>query len=239
MNKQERKELRKIKRQNNILKYGARLPKYTRGEEIFNAVTHIVGGAFGIIALIVGTYYSAVNLKDALSIISMIILGLSIIVLYTMSAIYHFLYINKGKLVFRVFDHCTIYFLIIGTYFPACFILLRNYFPLNLIIFLTVTILSILGIVFNAVMMGKKPVNILSQILYIICGWGIIIAYPQMEETIGLVNTLLIVFGGVSYTVGVIFFALGNKIRYFHPIWHIFDLIGTFLQFLGILLYIV
>ena len=102
------------------------LPIYTKGEEIFNAVSHIVGGAFGIIALILGLVFAILKGHDAFSIISVIIYGASIILLYTMRAIYHFLRRNRAKKVFRIFDHCTIYLLIAGTYTPICVILLRH-----------------------------------------------------------------------------------------------------------------
>lgn len=102
------------------------LPSYTKGEEIFNAVSHIVGGAFGIIALILGLVFTIQEGHDGWSILSVIIYGVSIILLYTMSSIYHFLRRNKAKRVFRIFDHCTIYLLIAGTYTPICVILLRH-----------------------------------------------------------------------------------------------------------------
>lgn len=127
------------------------LPKYTRGEEIFNAVSHIVGGALGIGALVVGIVFAALK-TDKIGVISMIIFGLSIMILYTMSAIYHFLFINKAKKVFRVFDHCTIYLLIAGTYTPICLITLRNEWIWGYLILGIVWFLAILGIVFNAIM---------------------------------------------------------------------------------------
>lgn len=214
------------------------LPKYTRGEEIFNAVSHIVGGSLGIGALVVGIVFAALK-TDKIGVISMIIFGLSIMILYTMSAIYHFLFINKAKKVFRVFDHCTIYLLIAGTYTPICLITLRNEWIWGYLILGIVWFLAILGIVFNAIMLDKKPVKIMSQILYIIMGWGIVAAIKLLVKNMALPGVILIIAGGVCYTVGVIFYALGKKVKYFHSIWHLFDLFGTILQYMGILLYAV
>ena len=89
------------------LTYSKELPKYTKGEEIFNAVSHIVGGGFGVVALVIGLVVAAIH-SNAYGVVSMAIYGSSMILLYTMSAIYHFLRPNKAKKVFRIFDHCTI-----------------------------------------------------------------------------------------------------------------------------------
>ena len=109
--KEELKE-EKIKEKNEYHEEMAKyFPPYTRGEEIFNAVSHIVGGALGILALVIGVVFAVIYQKTTGAILSMIFFGLSIMLLYTMSAIYHFLYPNKAKRVFRIFDHCTMYYL--------------------------------------------------------------------------------------------------------------------------------
>lgn len=212
-------------------------PPYTRGEEIFNAVTHIVGGALGIVALVVGVIYAAIYQKTSAAVISMVFFGLSIMLLYTMSSIYHFLYPNRVKKIFRIFDHCTIYLLIAGTYTPVCFVILADHSPWNYVLFAGIQFLALIGVVFNAIMLDKKPVKVLSQILYLVMGWTIAFFLPWISEAISLPGTIMIFAGGLAYTVGVIFYALGKKVRYFHAIWHLFDLAGTILQFLGILLY--
>lgn len=212
------------------------LPVYTRGEEIFNAVTHIVGGVLGIVALIVGVIFAHLD-TDAVGVLAMIVFGLSIMILYTMSAIYHFLFINKAKKVFRVFDHCTIYFLIAGTYTPICLITLRSEEPWWWIILTAIWVLAALGIVLNATMLNRKTVKVISQILYLVMGWGIVAAIGLLVKNMSLPGVILIFAGGICYTVGVIFYALGRKVKYMHSVWHIFDLFGTVLQYLGILLY--
>lgn len=232
--KKSTKEIKKIEKEKKRESLARFFPKYTRGEERFNAITHIFGGVLGIVGLVVGVFYSA-KYCDAVAVLSMVIFGVSIMSLYTMSAIYHFLYINKAKKVFRVFDHCTIYFLIAGTYTPICLITLPQ--PWGYIILGIIWALAVLGIVINATMLNRKWVKVTSQILYLVMGWGIACATPLLLQNMATPGVILIFAGGISYTVGVIFYALGRKIKYFHSIWHIFDILGTVFQYLAILLY--
>ena len=213
------------------------LPKYTKGEEIFNAVSHIVGGAFGILALVIGVIYAALY-SNAVAIVSMVIFGVAMILLYTMSAIYHFLRPNRAKKVFRIFDHCTIYLLIAGTYTPFCLIALEGVLQ-GYIILGIVWSISIVGITLNAVNMHWKAVKILSQISYIALGWCILFAFIPLLNALSLLEFWLLVGGGLAYTIGAIFFAFGSKCRYIHSVWHLFVILGTVLQFTSILLYII
>lgn len=214
------------------------LPFYTKGEEIFNAVSHIVGGAFGIIALILGLVFTIQEGHDGWSILSVIIYGVSIILLYTMSSIYHFLRRNKAKRVFRIFDHCTIYLLIAGTYTPICVILLRHEWW-GILLLILVWVAAIVGITFNAINMHKTSIKVLSMILYIVMGWCVIfLIVPLLKIWYGP-GFWFLLGGGISYTVGVIFYAFGKKAKYIHSIWHLFVFLGTVLQFIAILKYII
>ena len=130
-------------------KYSKELPNYTKGEEIFNAVSHIVGGAFGIVALVLGVVFACLY-SDSYGIVSMSIYGASMILLYTMSSIYHFLRRNKAKKVFRIFDHCTIFLLIAGTYTPYCLVTLRQTGAWGWSLFGVVWLFAVLGIIFNS-----------------------------------------------------------------------------------------
>lgn len=207
-------------------------PLYTKGEEIFNAVSHIVGGAFGLIALVVLLIYSYPNGKYMAAVSAF---GLSIIILYTMSALYHFLPNGGGKKVFRIFDHCTIFLLIAGTYTPFCVIALENN-PLGMWILIVEWFLAVLGITGNAIAMNNKVIKGFSMSFYCVMGWLILIAFKPLLESISLASFLLLLFGGIAYTVGIIFYAFGKKVKYFHSVWHLFDLAGTVLQFASILL---
>lgn len=214
------------------------LPMYSKGEEIFNAVTHIVGGGFGIIVLLLCTIFGVKNNHSPLEIFGFVIYGISMILLYTMSSIYHFLRRNKAKKLFRIFDHCTIYFLIAGTYTPICLSVLKNNIWGNIILGL-VWICSIIGIVFNAINMHKKSIKILSMILYVVMGWCIILAIKPLLDSWSIQGFMWMLVGGIAYTVGIIFYGLGKNHKYIHSIWHLFVLLGTILQFIAIFVYII
>ncbi len=211
------------------------VPLYTKGEEIFNAVSHIVGGSLGLIALIVLLCYAVPDVAAALSVS---VFGISVIVLYTMSALYHFLPNGAGKRVFRIFDHCTIFLLIAGTYTPFCVIALGGTYY-GLIILIAEWVCAVLGITGNAIAMGNKWIKGLSMALYVIMGWMILIAFIPLLENISLACFILLLAGGLAYTVGIAFYAFGKKVKYFHSVWHLFDIAGTALQFVSILLMLV
>ena len=240
--KEERKRMRELpKQQKRELQISQRkalgLPYYTYGEELMNAISHIVGGAFGIIALITGVYYAAINNMSAGAITAMAFFGFSIIFLYTMSSIYHFLNVNKAKKVFQYIDHSTIFVLISGTYVPVCTIMLTSIYPYNFVVLGIVVLLSIVGISLVSTMMDKMAVKIVSHTLYLVIGWLIIFFYTPLVNQNGLPAVILFILGGVSYSLGAIIYAIGKYKKYFHFIFHIFCLAGTILQFLGVLLY--
>ena len=204
---------------------------YTKGEEIFNAVSHIVGGAFGVaawIALCIFAYPSAAAM------VATSVFCCSIIVLYTMSALYHFLPNGRAKGVFRIFDHCTIYLLIAGTYTPYCIIALGGT-ALGIATLAIEWACAAAGITMNAIAMNKKIVKGISMALYLIMGWLALALYPFAAGLLSTASLLLLLFGGIAYTAGIGFFAFGKKVPYFHAVWHLFVILGTVLQFLSIL----
>ena len=205
---------------------------YSKGEEIFNAVSHIVGGALGLIAWIVGmvfAYPSAVNM------IAMSVFGASIVVLYTMSALYHFLPSGRAKGVLRIFDHCTIFLLIAGTYTPYCLIALGGT-PVGLSILIVEWVCAVGGITMNAIAMNNKVVKGISMALYLVMGWMVVLGFGVLVNVLSAASFWLLLGGGLAYTGGIVFFALGKKVKYFHSVWHLFDIAGTALQFVSILL---
>ena len=215
---------------------GKELPQYTKGEEIFNAVSHIVGGAFGIVALILGIVYGIKYHHDALGMLGIVFYGVSMILLYTMSSIYHFLRRNKAKKVFRIFDHCTIYLLIAGTYSPICLITLRDSI-MGIILFSIVWGCAIIGITANAINMYALPIKILSMIMYLAMGWCVVFAIKDLMQLMPIQEFWWILAGGIAYTIGCIFYGIGAKKKYIHSVWHLFVLLGTILQFVGIFAY--
>lgn len=205
---------------------------YTRGEEIFNAVSHIVGGAFGLAVLALGlvfAYPSAANMA------AMAAFGVCVITLYTMSALYHFLPDGRAKGVFRIFDHCTIFLLIAGTYTPICVVVL-GMTPIGIGVLAGEWICAAGGITMNAIAMKNKVIKGLSMALYFVMGWAALAILPFVLGKVSAASLWLLLAGGVAYTGGIVFFAFGKRVRYFHSVWHLFDLAGTLLQFLAILL---
>ncbi len=201
------------------------LPNYTRGEEIFNMVTHIVGGGIGVITLALCVIIAALS-GNVAGIICGSIFGASMIILYTSSSIYHGLKPCVGKKVFQVLDHCTIYLLIAGTYTPMLVCCLAKEHPINAYITLAVVWgLTALSITLTAIDIEKYKV--FSMISYVGMGWAIIFSIKQLFDTIGPIGFALILGGGILYTVGVIFFKVGVKKKYFHSIFHIFVLLGS------------
>lgn len=216
--------------------YSKRLPGFSKGEELFSAISHIIGGGLGIAALVLCIVIAAKN-GTPLGILSMLVYGISLIVMYAMSSIYHFLNINCAKAVFRILDHCTIFVLIAGTYTPFCLITLRGT-PQGIGILIFVWSLAILGVTFNAINMHWFAVKLFSQISYIFMGWCILFAFDLLILKLSFMGILLLLLGGISYTVGALFFAFGRKIKYMHPLFHLFVLMGTIFQFFSIILYV-
>ena len=214
------------------------LPKYTKGEEIFNMVTHICGGALGIIAIVLLSIFGAIH-KNPYGIVSGIIFGVSMILLYTMSSIYHGLSPKlKAKKVFQVFDHCAIFVLIAGSYTPFCLCTLREYDPkIGWSILGIIWFTAILGIIFNSI--DIKKYKILSMICYLLMGWCIIIKASILPNLLTNAGFLLLLAGGIVYSIGAILYGIGKKKKYIHSIFHIFIFLGTLLHFLCILLFVI
>ena len=213
------------------------LPTYTKGEEIFNMVSHIVGGALGIVITVLCIIVSAIH-KNAYAVVSSTIYGASVIILYTMSSIYHGLSPKcKGKKVMQVLDHCTIFLLIAGSYTPFALCTFREYDAvIGWSIFGGLWAATILGIVLNSI--DLKKYKVFSMICYLGMGWTIIVKANLLPMLLGVKGTVLLVLGGIAYTLGTIFYGLGRKKKYMHSIFHLFILAGTILQFFCIIFYV-
>lgn len=212
------------------------LPNYTTGEEIMNMVTHIVGGALGVVVLVL-CVIRAVWSGSVLNIVGCSIYGVSIVTLYTISSVYHGLRPEMAKKVLQVLDHCTIYFLIAGTYTP---ILLSAFVPIYPMIgwglLAAEWILATLAAALTAV--DLKKYTVFSMICYIGMGWGIIFFIPQTIELLTVPGFVWLLSGGIAYTIGAIFYGIGAKKHWIHSVFHIFVVIGSLLQFLAIYLYV-
>ena len=215
------------------------LPPYTRGEEIMNMTTHIVGAAMGIVALVL-CVIKAVLAHNVYGVVGGAIFGATMIILFTMSSIYHGLRPNlMAKKVFQVIDHCAIFILISGTYTPIVLCTLREANPaLGWTYFGIVWAVALFGIALNAV--DLKKYSTFSLICYLALGWFIIFNIKTVALGIGLGGMVLLAGGGIAYTIGAVLYAIGKKknTRYIHSVFHIFVDIGSLLHFLCILLYV-
>ena len=214
------------------------MPDYTRGEEIANMVTHIVGGALGVVALVLCAVFGAKH-HSAWSVVSGCVFGVCMIELYTISSVYHGLRPHLlGKRVLQVLDHCSIFLLIAGTYTPFALCTIREYNPaLGWTLFGVIWGLAALGITFNAI--DLKRYDKFSMACYLLMGWAIVVRIDLIYRLIGPGGFWLLLSGGLAYTVGAVLYIIGRKRRYAHSAFHVFVFAGSLLHFLCIVLYVI
>lgn len=203
--------------------------RYTLGEEIFNSVSHGVGALLAIAGTVVLIVMSALY-TDPWGIVSGSIYGGTLIILYTMSTLYHALTNEKAKYVMRIMDHATIFLLIAGTYTPITLYSLRG--PLGWVLFGFIWAAAILGIVFNSIDLEKYKK--ISLVCYIVMGWAIVVAIVPLIKSLPAISLIFLLAGGLTYSVGIIFYAI-KKIKYFHSVWHLFTVGGSVLHYFAIL----
>ena len=212
-----------------------KLPSYCRGEEIMNMVTHIVGGGMGVLILALCVLRAALN-HNWYGCVGAAIYGICMVALYTMSSVYHGLRPGTAKRVMQVLDHCTIYFLIAGTYTVIALSSLRSVSPSLCRIVLAIEWgLAAVAVTLTAI--DLKKYEVFSMICYIGMGWCVAFFLPQTMEALTLPGFLWLLSGGIAYTVGAILYGIGYKKPWFHSVFHIFVLMGSLLQFLAIFLY--
>ena len=212
------------------------LPDYLRGEEIMNMVTHITGAGIGLGVLVL-CILKAAETGGALRILTAAVYGTTMVTLYTMSSIYHGLRPSTGKKVMQVIDHCTIYFLIAGTYTPILVNAIVPEFPrLGWGLLALEWGLGILAATLTAI--DLRCYNAFSMVCYIFMGWAIIFFVPQAVAGLSAAGFGLTLAGGIAYTVGAVLYGIGSKVRWMHSVFHIFVVMGSLLQFLAIFLYV-
>ena len=204
----------------------------TLGEEIANSITHGIGVALSVVALVLLVVFAS-KYGDIWRIVSFSVYGATLFFLYLASTLYHSFTNKRVKSFFRILDHSSIYLLIAGTYTPVTLVSMRG--PWGWTIFGLIWAMAIGGIITKIFLMGKY--KIVSVILYVVMGWFIIIAFKPMLQMVpkGLIIWLFI--GGASYTLGLIFYAR-KKVPYFHFIWHLLVLGGSISHFLGMLIHL-
>ena len=201
-----------------------------------NMVTHIIGGILGVIFLVMCVWRSMMN-ADFPALLASLIYGFSLVALYTMSSVYHGLRPSTGKRVMQVLDHCTIYFLIAGTYTPIALMALAPEYPVigwGLLIFQWA--LTALAVTLTAI--DLKKYTVFSMICYIGMGWAVIFFIPQTLQVLGSDGFGWLLSGGIVYTLGSILYGIGSKKPWFHSVFHIFVVLGSVLQMISILFYV-
>lgn len=213
------------------------LPLYTRGEEVFNMVSHIVGGAMGVTAIVLCSIFAALH-GNVYGVVSGVIFGVTMLVLYTMSSIYHGLKPHlMAKKVFQVIDHCSIYILIAGTYTPIALCTIREYStPGGWVLFGIIWAMAILGITLDSV--DLKKYKIFSMVCYLVMGWCIVVRVNLIISLLGWGAFALLLSGGIAYTVGAVFYGVGVNKKWMHSVFHLFCVVGSVLHFLLILIYV-
>lgn len=218
------------------------LPAYTRGEERFNMVSHIVGAAFGVTALALCVVFSALK-GDVWAVVSSAIYGTSLILLYTMSSVYHGLSdrVPMAKKVMQVMDHCSIYALICGSYTPILLCAVRRVSPgWGWGLFGVVFGLCGLCTVFTAIDLHKYAP--LSMFCYVGVGWSVVFAIKPVLASVSLPGILWLVGGGIAYSLGAVLYVRGGRrgsAAYTHSVFHLFVLLGSLCQFFCIFFYVI
>ena len=202
--------------------------KYQIINEVLNAVTH------GIAALLSLFCFNLLmdRAHTTLDYVAFAIYGSSLFLLFFSSTLFQSLIFTKAKKVFQVFDHCSIYLLIAGTYTPFCLLVVQGMAGLILLSVIWTT--AVIGIIYKSLRLTKtNKVSKVSTIIYNVMGWAIIVVLPKLYQNIDLTGLLLLVAGGIAYSVGSLFYSMKNR-RFTHVIWHLFVMLGAALMFFAI-----
>lgn len=208
-----------------------KIPNYTLGEELINSISHGVGAILSIIGLVIMIFKSLGD--NNLSFIACLIYGISLILLYLVSCLYHALSPKlKAKKILRLLDHCNVFLLEAGTFTPVCLILIGG--EIGFIYFLIIWFLTILGIVLNFINVDKY--QMVSLILHLLIGWSVIFLLKELISNLNLVGLILLFGGGIFYSIGAFLYKIGATKKYMHSIFHFFCLVGSIFHFLMVFL---
>jgi len=197
-------------------------------EEVFSAITHGIGIILGIIGLILLLNFAGRN-GNALKEVGFTVFGVSVILSYLVSTLYHSLIFTKAQKVFKILDHCSIYVLIAGTYTPFALIALKG--QSGIALFVIVWIFAILGIILKSLFIHRFMK--LSLVLYLFMGWLVVFEAKPLFRSMPIQGIFFLALGGLFYTSGVAFYLL-KKLPFHHSIWHIFVLCGSICHFLAL-----
>ena len=204
------------------------------GEKL-NSITHLIGAVLALIGF--GALLTiSIQAQDWLLIFSFTIFGFTLILLYTMSTLYHSFHPPKLKKIFQKLDHVSIYLLIAGTYTPYMLVSLRE--NNGLIMLMLIWIMAVIGLLLDIFV--TKRIEWLQVLIYLLMGWISTLNYSDLQATIPTAGMIWLTIGGIAYTVGILFYVLDNlkKLRHAHGIWHIFVLSGSICHFISIITYV-
>jgi hemolysin III len=202
------------------------------GDILANAISHGIGA---VVAMVGAVYLIAASMRGTDGqIVSCSIFATTLVLVYLCSTLYHSLSATRARYVFRIFDHSAIYLLIAGTYTPFMLVSLRG--PVGWALFCIVWVLAVAGVVFKSLAVDRFAVA--SALLYLFQGWVVVFAARPLLHAIGWHGMMWLIAGGLSYTLGVVFFAY-DRLRYFHAIWHVFVLAGSVAHYFAVLFYVV
>ena len=204
----------------------------TRPEHIANAVTHGIGLGLSIGCLALLTVFASLR-HGAWAIVSCSVYGLTLVILYLASTLYHSIHAPRARRILNIIDHAAIYLLIAGTYTPYLLVPLRGAFGWSL--FGVVWGLAIIGIVFQALFIGRF--KIFSTLTYVGMGWMIIATIVPLLHALPIMAVVWMAIGGLCYTFGVIFY-VWKQLKFAHALWHLFVLAGSLCHFFGILFFV-
>ncbi|HEV7765446.1 MAG TPA: hemolysin III family protein [Thermoanaerobaculia bacterium] len=199
--------------------------------ERFNSITHLVGLVLALVGL--GALLAVAAPHGALRVVIVGIYGAMLVILYVSSTLYHSLR-GDAKKVFHIFDHCSIYLLIAGTYTPLTLITIRGAWGWSL--FAVVWGLAIAGLVKDSLFRGRY--RVISVVLYVVMGWSVVAAFGPLTRVMPSTGIAWLIAGGIFYTVGIVFYGLSKGVPYAHGIWHLFVIAGSVCQYVTVLLYV-
>ena len=201
--------------------------------ERFNAITHLVG-AFAAVAGSIALIIQAAHSGDPWKMVSVLVFGSTLVVMYCASALYHSLR-GRAKAIFMKLDHLSIYLLIAGTYTPFCLITLRG--PWGWSLLAAVWGLALVGTLQE--LHARSKARILSLVIYLVMGWAIVAALRPLLQTLGTEGFVWLAVGGLFYSGGIAFYALDQRLRHAHGIWHLFVLAGSTAHYITVLVYVI
>ena len=210
-------------------------PHYTVGEEIANSITHGIGVLLGIAGLVLLIVKAALGGAEPAHMASAIVFGISIILEYLASTLYHAIQVPAAKRIFRIIDHSCIYLLIAGSYTPFLLVTLEPYG--GIVMFVIIWALTFAGISFEIIGRQRQP-RWVSILIYLIMGWLVVFRLPQLVAALDPLALALLVVGGLCYTIGTAFYLM-KQVRYMHSVWHLWVLAGSIFIYMVVILFVI